>query len=320
MNLQDFRLIAAPFTPFDASGDLNVSLIPAYAIHLAASGVRGVFIAGTTGEGQSLSVEERIALADAWVKCSGENDLELIVHVGHNCQHDAIRLATHASSISADAIAMHGPTWFKQVSLDDLIAFCAPVAAVAGTLPFYLYDFPGLTGINVSSAKFLNEAKATIPNLAGIKYTNPDCVTAQECIQADGGAYDILWGTDQALLAGIALGATGAVGSTYNFAAPIYRRIIEAVEAGDWQAARQEQARAVALVRLMEQFPTLAAQKSTMKLVGLDFGPVRPPLANLSAADEERLCAELDRLNFAADFAPRQQPSKRTTSRAAEPV
>jgi N-acetylneuraminate lyase len=320
MNLQDFRLIAAPFSPFYSNGKLNLELIPAYAGHLAAGGVRGVFIAGTTGEGQSLSVEERIALADAWVQCSGDNDLELIVHVGHNCQQDAIRLATHASSIGADAIAMHGPTWFKQVSLDDLITFCAPIAAVAGTLPFYLYDFPGLTGINVSSAAFLNEAKATIPNLAGIKYTNPDCVTAQECIQADGGAYDILWGTDQALLAGITLGATGAVGSTYNFAAPIYLRIIEAVEAGDWQTARQEQARAVALVRLMEQFPTLAAQKFTMKLFRLDFGPVRPPLANLSAADEKRLCAELERLNFAADFAPPQQPGKRTTSRAAEPV
>jgi N-acetylneuraminate lyase len=319
MNLQDFRLIAAPFTPFSANGNLSLTLIPNYARHLAANGVRGVFIAGTTGEGQSLSVDERIALADAWAQCAGNDDLELIVHVGHNCQQDAIRLATHATSVGADAIAMHGPTWFKQVSLDKLIAFCAPVAAAAGTLPFYLYDFPGLTGINVSSAAFLNEAKATIPNLAGIKYTNPDCVTVQECIQAEGGAYDILWGTDQALLAGIALGASGAVGSTYNFAASLYLRVIEAVEAGDWEAARSSQARAVAMVRLMEQFPTLAAQKFTMTLLGLDFGPVRPPLPNLSSADERRLRAELERLNFAADFAPR--PGElRPAAHAANPV
>ncbi|MEX0612819.1 MAG: dihydrodipicolinate synthase family protein, partial [Pirellulales bacterium] len=244
MRLQDFRLIAAPFTPMHADGSLNLAVVGAQAEHLIASGVRGVFVGGTSGEGQSLTVDERMSLTEAWTGAHRSN-LEVFVHVGHNCQDDAIRLARHARAVQADAIALHAPTWFKQQSLSELIDFCIPVAGAAPSLPFYLYDMPKITGVRLSSAAFLVSAKQVIPTLAGIKYTNPDCITVQECIQLDGGTYDVLWGCDETLLAGIALGASGAVGSTYNFAAPIYLRILDAVESDDWQTARAEQARSV---------------------------------------------------------------------------
>jgi N-acetylneuraminate lyase len=115
----------------------------------------------------------------------------------------------------------------------------------------------------------------------------------QECIQTNDGTYDILWGADQALLAGIALGAAGAVGSTYNFAAPLYQRILQAVESDDWPSARAEQARSVAMIRAFQRFNTLAALKFTMGLAGIDCGPVRPPLQNLSMSDKTDLRSRL---------------------------
>ncbi len=298
MKLQDFRLISAPFTPMHADGSVNLAIVRAQAEHLCASGVRGVFVCGTSGEGQSLTVDERTSLAECWARDSARSSLELFVHVGHNCQSDAIRLARHAQVVGADAIAMHAPTWFKGQSLSDLIRFCIPIAEAAQPLPFYLYDMPKITGVQLSAAAFLAAAKKQIPNLAGIKYTNPDCVTVQECIQANGGAYDILWGCDEALLVGLALGASGAVGSTYNFAVPVYLRILAAVEAEDWEAARAEQAWVVAMVRVFEQFNTIAALKFAMSLVGVDCGPVRAPLGNLTAADQRRLRDELEGIGF----------------------
>jgi N-acetylneuraminate lyase len=299
MNLRDFRLIAAPFTPFQANGSLNLAVVRDQAQYLIDSGVRGVFVGGTSGEGQSLTIKERVALAEKWAADDGRSRLEFFVHVGHNSQDDAIRLAGHAFSLEADAIAMHAPTSYKQLSLEELIDFCAPIAAAAASLPFYLYDMPRVTGVHISSAKFLAKAKHRISNLAGIKFTNTDIVTLQECIQQDNSGYDVLWGCDEALLVGVALGASGAVGSTYNFAAPLYQRILDAVEAGNWQVARAEQAHALAMIRVFEKFSTLAAIKYGMALIGIDCGPVRPPLGNLSAADERKLRAELEQLDFA---------------------
>ena len=303
MELADFRLIAAPFTPMHADGGLNLPVVPEQARHFIASGVRGAFVGGTSGEGQLLTIDERMALAEAWARDSQRQKLELFIHVGHNCQDDAIRLAGHALSIQANAIATHSPTCAMQLSLDELIDFCVPIAAAAPTLPFYLYDMPKITRINLSSAKFLACAKQVIPNLAGIKYTNADCIIAQECIQMDNCGYDILWGCDETLLAGVVFGASGAVGSTYNFAAPLYLRILKAVEIGNWQLARVEQARAVAMVRIFEQFSTLAALKFAMSLVGVECGPVRPPLGNLTATDQRRLRGELEQVRFATHIA-----------------
>jgi N-acetylneuraminate lyase len=310
MQLKDFRLIAAPFTPMRADGSLNLAVVQEQAAHLVNSGVRGVFVGGTSGEGQSLTVDERMSLSEAWAGDPLRPQLELFVHVGHNCQDDAIRLAQHASGMSADMIAMHAPTWFKQPTLGELIDFCVPIAAAAPTLPFYLYDMPRVTGVHLSSAEFLAKGKPHIPTLAGIKYTNADCMTVQECIQLDDGAYDILWGCDETLLAGVALGVSGAVGSTYNFAAPLYLRMLEAVASNEWETARAEQARALAMVRVFEQFNTQAAVKFAMSLVGVDCGPVRPPLGNLTAADQRRLRGELDRIEFLTAIAVPQRPVK----------
>jgi N-acetylneuraminate lyase len=273
-------------------GSLNLSRIGDYAQHLVASRVGGVFVCGTTGEGQSLTVEERIAVAESWARECRQSKLELIIHVGHNSQADAARLAAHAQSIGADAIAMHAPTWYHRQALGDLIEFCVPVAAAAPKLRFYLHDIPLITGVQLSSAEFLTHARGRIATLAGLKFTNVDLVTVQECIQMRSGEFDILWGCDEILLPAVALGVSGAVGTTYNFSAPLYWRMLEAAEAGDWQTARAEQARSVAMVRVCQRFSGIAAFKFIMSLAGVDCGPVRPPVSNLTDDHKRQLRAE----------------------------
>src|SRR5690242_1555918 len=139
-------LVAAAHTPFDADGRLNPDAVPKQAEHLLRTGVRAVFIAGSTGESHSLSVEERLGLAQRWGEVVRGTDLLLIVHVGSNCLADSRALARQAQAVGAAAVAALAPSYFKPTSVDALAACCAEVAAAAPGLPFYFYDIPVLTG------------------------------------------------------------------------------------------------------------------------------------------------------------------------------
>jgi N-acetylneuraminate lyase len=282
-------LVAAVLTPFDEGGDLNLAAVEPHAALLARDGVAGVFVGGTTGEFASLTVEERLALAARWAAVLGGTPLRVVVHVGANCLADAKRLAAHADSLGVAAIAAVAPSYFKPKSLDMLAGWCRELASAAPQTPFYFYDIPALTGVSVPMADFLEAAPARVPTLAGIKFTNPDLVTFQRLLRAGGGRFDVLYGIDEQVLAAVALGARGAVGSGYNFAAPLYSRLLAAARAGDFAAARAEQYRGVELAALLHEYGYLAAAKEVMRVRGVDLGGVRLPNAGLTADRAEEL-------------------------------
>jgi N-acetylneuraminate lyase len=291
-------LVAATHTPFHADGRLNLAIVEKQAAHFLGVGVNTVFIGGSTGESHSLTVEERLALAQRWSEVIHGSSLRLVVHVGSNCLADAKALAAQAQSLKADAISALAPSYFKPKSLDVLVACCAEIAGAAPALPFYFYDIPSMTGVQFSMPEFLAVAPARIPNLAGIKFTNADLAAYQSCLHAEGGRFDIPWGTDEYLLAALALGAAGAVGSSYNFAAPIYQRVLAAFSKGDLAGARVEQYRSVRVIELLASFGYMAAAKMVMGFLGIDVGPARLPHANLSPAQRAHLKGRLDEMGF----------------------
>lgn len=288
------RLIAAPHTPFTPAGDLHLPAVAQQARILAAGGVAGVFIGGSTGEYASLTVAERKSLAEAWVSAALETQLDVMVHVGHNCQRDAVELARHAGTLPVKAVASIAPGYFKPQSVDDLTEYFAPIAA-ASLHPFYFYDIPSMSGVNLPTVEFLRRADRRLPTLRGVKFTNPDLAQFQECLQFENGRYDILFGCDEHLLAGYALGATGAVGSTYNFAPVLYHRLAAAWDRGDAAEARRLQHESVRLVRCLQADGYMASAKAVMSLLGVDCGPVRSPLRRLTESQwlqlQERLTA-----------------------------
>ena len=79
MNIQHLQgLIAAPFTPMKKDGTLNTSLIPLYYQTLVSNDVTGAFICGSTGEGVSLTMQEKKEVIKAWADCT-KNDSEFKV-------------------------------------------------------------------------------------------------------------------------------------------------------------------------------------------------------------------------------------------------
>jgi N-acetylneuraminate lyase len=290
-------LIAAPHTPLRSDGSVAFELIAQQAKLLAHNGVSGAFICGTTGEGPSLTNDERRKIAEAWVAARPAG-LSVIVHVGHLCLADARALAEHAQQIGADAIATVAPSFFKPAAQADLVGWCAQVAAGAPTLPFYYYTIPSMTNVSLSCADFLAVAESRIPNLVGIKFTFENLMDFTRATTHSNGKFNVLFGRDEILLAGLGLGAKGAVGSTYNFAAPLYLRIIEAFKRGDLEAARRDQARAIEFIGVLDRHGGLAAGKATMKLIGLDCGPVRLPLRALTERDEASLREGFEKIGF----------------------
>lgn len=298
MKSQLLGLVAATHTPFAADGSLNLAAVEKQADHLVRNQVGTAFIGGTTGESHSLTLDERLALAQRWSEVCRGSALRLVVHVGSNCLADARTLAAQAQSLGAVAISALAPSYFKPKSVDALIDCCVEIVRGAPQLPFYFYDIPSMTGVQFSMTDFLHQAEARIPSLAGIKFTNGDLMAFQRTLRAQDASYDILWGVDEYLLAALALGARGAVGSSYNFAAPIYHRVLAAFEQGDLSTARSEQYRSVQLINLLAGFGYMAAAKATMGFLGVNVGAPRLPNSPLSTEDYQRLRTELEKLGF----------------------
>ena len=291
-------LVAATHTPFNPDGSLNLPIVEQQAAHLLKHGVTLAFIGGTTGECHSLSLDDRRALAERWCEVARGTALKIVVHVGSNCLADARALAAQAQQLGAVAISAHAPSYFKPHSLDALIACCADIAAAASETPFYFYDIPALTGVSFSMPEFLEKAPARIPTLAGLKFTNPDLMSYLQCLQASGGRWDVPWGIDEWLLAALATGAQGAVGSSYNFAASLYHGLIAAFERGDLAAARAAQHRSTQLIALLARYGYMGAAKATMTMLGVNLGPARLP--NITPAPEQtkKLRGELETMGF----------------------
>jgi len=178
------------------------------------------------------------------------------------------------------------------------VNFCAQIASGAPGLPFYYYHMPAMTGADLPMHDFLKAAGPHIPNLAGIKFTHENLMDYSRCLNFEEGRYNILFGRDEILLAALAMGATGAVGSTYNYMAPLYHRVMEAFNAGDLETARKFQTQAIQIITVMNRRGGLAAGKAMMKMIGFDCGPVRAPLQNLSPEALESLARELKAAGF----------------------
>jgi N-acetylneuraminate lyase len=219
--------------------------------------------------------------------------LRFVVHVGANCLADAKQLAAHAQTLGADAIACVAPSYFKPKSPDVLIQWCAELAAAAPDTPFYFYDIPVMTGVAFPMVDFLEQAAAKIPTLAGLKFTNLDLMTFQRLLRVGGGRFDVLFGFDEQLLAAVVLGAKAAVGSSYNFASPMYNRLLAAANAGDFATARAEQYRGAELIVLMQKYGFLPSAKEIMRLRGVEMGSVRLPLAPLTTEQTTAFRREL---------------------------
>lgn len=292
-------LIAAPFTPMHKDGSLNCDLITGYYRILKSNDVRGAFICGSTGEGVSMSVAERKAVAEAWAACTkDDSSFTVMPLLGGTCLADCKELALHAREVGLDAVSFTAPFYFKPANAQVLAQCCAEIAAVVPDIPFYYYHIPVLTGVGIPMYDLLKAVDGKIPNFAGIKYTHEDFMDFLSCINFQNGKYDMLWGRDENMLPALAVGAKGAVGSTFNYAAPLYYNLIDAFNNGEMEKAQSLQQQSIDMIRLLGKYGGIATGKAYMKLIGLDCGEFRLPVKNMSNENFELFKKETEQLGF----------------------
>jgi N-acetylneuraminate lyase len=292
-------LIAAPFTPMHKDGSLNLTVIPSYYEMLKANGVKGAFICGSTGEGVSLSLNEKKAVAEAWAAVAkDDHDFIVMPLLGGTCIADCKELALHAKGIGLNAISFTSPFYFKPASVEVLANCCKEIAAVVPDMPFYYYHIPVLTGVNFSMLDLLKAVDGSIPNFAGIKYTHEDFMDFLSCMNFQDGKYDMLWGRDENMLPALALGTKASVGSTFNYAAPLYYQLIDAFNNGDLKTANALQQKSIDMITLLGKYGGIATGKAYMKLLGIDCGEFRLPVKNMSAEQFEEFKKDTEEIKF----------------------
>lgn len=278
-------LVAAPFMPMDKKGNLNLRLVPEYYKMLEKNGVVGAFINGSTGEGPSLTQKEKHLNASKWAECmKAGGKMRVINLVGGTCYSECIENAIFSRELGLSAISLVAPYYYKPANDGMLAEFVAKVGESVPDMPVYFYHFPSLTGVSMPMLGFLKKISEMLPNFAGIKYTQEDFMDFFSCLNYENGRYDLLWGRDECMLSSLVLGCKGFIGSTYNYAAPLYNALIRAFNKGDLEEARRLQQLSINMISLLGKYGGIATGKSFMKLLVMDYGKFRSPVYNMTYA------------------------------------
>lgn len=281
-------LIAAPFAPFSQSGALDTAVISDYAAFLKERKVAGVFVNGSTGEFASLTTDERKRLAGEWVRFQ-DDDFRVFIHVGSNSTEEAKELARHAQDAGAAAIAATGPSYFKPSTATHLVGFLREMASAASDTAFYYYHIPALNQNHLQARQVMKQALEEIPSLSGIKFTHEDLMDFQMTRSLAAGRLDALFGRDEILLCGLALGVSGGVGSTYNFMPQLYYKLIDRYRSGDMDEANRLQLQAMEIIEVYAQYQGIPAGKAIMNHLGIRVGNPRLPFLPMNEKESLEL-------------------------------
>lgn len=295
--LQIDGLVAATATPMNPDGSINLTMIKPQVDFLVTQGIKGIYILGSTGEGFSLTDDERMQVTETFVTAN-QGRMKTFVQVGHNSWKASANLAAHAQTCGVDAISATPPGYFKPESVAGLCDGLEIITSAAPETPFYYYHIPFLSGVNIDVSQFIRTASERMDSFAGIKYSDGSTLYNLQNMQEAGPDKEYLAGSDEAFLMSIAQGYKGAVGSTYGYGAPIYNHVRSCFEAGNMEEARMWQQRALQMIDAIFATCGRAGLKAMWSMVGVDCGPVRTPLSQASPEQIAALRKQLETIGF----------------------
>jgi N-acetylneuraminate lyase len=246
-------------------------------------GVSGFFVCGGSGEGLLLGADERQAVLET-VMNAVRGRVKVIAHIGALETGTAQQLAAHAAGLGVDAVAAVPPVYFR-VDDDALYQHYQLIADAAGSTPVYLYNIPSATGVEITARVMARLIE--IPTVRGIKYSSYNLFDLRNIIELLPGELTVLSGFDEVCLAGLAMGAHGAIGSTYNVMPATFAALYQAVQAGDLAAAQDLQFRANRVIKALLTVPLIAGLKAVLSAWGYDCGGPRRPQRPLTAEERQ---------------------------------
>ncbi|XP_063699839.1 N-acetylneuraminate lyase A-like [Culicoides brevitarsis] len=281
-----FRGLMAPvFTVFNEDNSVNVDSIKKYAEYLKKNEVNGVLVNGTTGEGMSLSVSERKSVTEAWTKVCKELDIALMVQIGGAPYPDVVELAKHAYATKVPAMLCLPELYFKPKTEEDLVDYLKSVSKHAPGVALFYYHIPMFTGVSLNMPRFINLAKASIPEFAGIKYSNGDLEQISPAVES---GVTVFIGSDMILCSALTLGFDSSIMTTLNICPELSVAILKAVKEGRTEDAKKLQWKLNKRVMEITEngklgwIPSMKREfNKVQKEKGLFVGKVRAPLKDL---------------------------------------
>ena len=303
LDRQSEATVAGIWAPAVTGYGANLSPDPAMLVdqvtRLLATGCHGVALFGTTGEGTSLNVEERIALVEA-VLAAGVAPERLMVGTGCAALSDTLRLTSAAVSMGCGKVLMLPPFYYKDVSDEGLYASFAEVIERVGDsrLGLILYHFPRLSMVPISHpviARLMNAFPGTV---LGVKDSSGDLDSTAGFIEAFPDLA-VVAGTEALLLEGLKRGAAGSITASANVNAAAIRAVYDA-----WQGegdAESLQAKISAHRKVFQSRPMIPMLKHILsrELNQPAWSRVRPPLVALDGASGDAARADLADVGFA---------------------
>jgi len=291
-------VLAPVLTPFHSDLAADVPRFVAHCRWLVDQGT-GLAIFGTNSEAASISVAQRLTLADSLLE-AGIPAARMMPGTGACAIDDAVQLTRHAVRSGAPGVLMLPPFFFKGVSDDGLFRYYAEVIERVGDdrLAVYLYHIPQMSHAPISLALIERLLRHYPKAIAGAKDSSGDWANSRAMIEAFGAeGFDVFPASESFLSQALAIGGAGCISATVN----VNPAGIRALHDG-WTAPEGAglQAQADAIRKLFQAYPMIPAMKAAVaRHTGHEgWRAVRPPLTGLTAAQADALHAQLQAIDF----------------------
>jgi len=284
-------IMPALITPFDQEGRLLTDGLQKLMDFELSKGVKGFYINGSTGEGPILPCKRRMAMAEACVEANQGRGV-IINHIASPNFEDALVLARHARKLPIDAISALAPNFYFGYTDDEIVDYYARLSDEA-CLPLLVYATPSIQSPDIVA---LMDRVTSLPNVIGLKFTRYSYYELSLIKQLHCGDINVINGPDEMLLSGLAMGADGGIGSTYNVMPDRFVALYDAFTAGDLDKAREIQYGINRVIRVLLKYGqgnVIKTVKEALLMMGFDIGYAASPAATFSPAYREAFKADL---------------------------
>lgn len=289
------RLITAVVTPFDAEGRIDWKLFDTLLDRQFSGGVDGVCLCGTTGEGPSLSVAEKLAIfARAQALFSGRGSI--MANVGSYNTRASIELARQAAELDVDAVMAVVPYYYKPSQRGIYEHFKAIANAVPST-QVVIYNIPGRCIVGIENQTML-DLMASCPNVRAMKQADCDLESTRELLAKAPSDFACLSGNDEKGVELMQLGGRGIISTASNVAPGQMAALVAAAARGDWSGAQALHKDLLPLMLGLFKAPNPTLPKEALRLLGYGTGALRLPLVPADAEESATLASVLRGLDL----------------------
>lgn len=275
----------AIITPFHEDGSVNYGKLEELIDFHCAHGTDSIIICGTTGESATLTEEEHIQCIKYTIDYT-KGRVPVIAGTGSNCTRTAIELSKAASEYGADGLLLVTP-YYNKATQAGLIAHYTAVAKEAKA-PIILYNVPSRTGCNLIPETTAALVK-NVENIVGIKEASGNISQIAQIMNLTDGNIDLYSGNDDQIVPLMSLGGKGVISVLANVAPQYTHDICEKYMSGDVKGSAQMQIKALPLINQLFCEVNPIPVKAAMNLMGMEVGPLRMPLTDLTKPNEEKL-------------------------------